>query len=432
MDRLAVAAAERAHILRVKPARAARSAEVHDEPVGRALVTQRVRIDAAGLDDEQLRLLEHARERADRDGSLVGRQRVVIGVDRDARRDELVNPNHVGARGFGGSGRYNEEQGERGLHAVIRPEIRVKLPAGVREAGVIARAHAVFTRAAGRSHATTCQADDMSILKVALLASVTGCAIVPAKHTSTRSLGLRDGAVVEGADHGVVLSAIARGSSVTLHATHTLACERQIVEVTEVTRSREVAFHSADDPRARFFGAIVAPVVVPVSLLVSVAAVAVSEDEVSQQVRLDHTVAMSCTKPAAHEAIEVALPSGTTRRVLTDAVGAATLAIPDSEPYRGTLVAHAGAAHTEVAYALPVPAVTAARDAIRACAASQSATGALRTEITVDAAGAPRHLHIDRSDGALTSCIAAAIAPLRFPAGEHAMTVVVPLELTAS
>ena len=79
-----------------------------------------------------------------------------------------------------------------------------------------------------------------------------------------------------------------------------------------------------------------------------------------------------------------------------------------------------------------MPAVTAARDAIRTCAASHAVTGELRTEITVDATGAPRHLHINESDGALTSCIATALAPLRFPEADRAMTVVVPLELTPS
>ena len=269
-------------------------------------------------------------------------------------------------------------------------------------------------------------------IKVILLASLTGCAFVPKTHTSTRPLGLRDGAIVEGADQGLSLASSVRGGLVTLHASHTLACARQIVEVSEVTRSKHLGFHAPDDPRAAFFGALIAPLVVPVSLLVSSVSVAGSDDEVSQQVRLDHTVALTCTKPAAHESIDVALPSGASRRLLTDSDGTATIAIPDSEPYRGALVAHAGAAETKVPYTLPVPAVTAARDAITACATAQHATGALRAEITVDALGQPRHLHLDRSDSALTSCIGAAIAPLRFPDSQRAMTVVVPLELPAS
>ncbi|MBV8757740.1 MAG: hypothetical protein JO257_10705 [Deltaproteobacteria bacterium] len=268
-------------------------------------------------------------------------------------------------------------------------------------------------------------------IKVILLASLTGCAFVPKTHTSTRPLGLRDGAVVEGADRGLTLGSTVRGGVITLHASHTLACERQIVEVSEVTRSRHVGFHTPDDPRGAFFGAVVAPLVVPVSLLVSTIAVAASDDQVSQQLRLDHTVALTCSKPATYQAIDIALPSGASLRRETDALGNVSIAIPDSEPYRGALVAHAGTAEAKVAYALPVPPIAAARDAILHCAAGKM-TGALRAEITVDANGAPRHLHIDRSDSELTSCIGAAIAPLRFPDSQRAMTVVVPLQLPAS
>ena len=184
------------------------------------------------------------------------------------------------------------------------------------------------------------------MLKAVLLASLAGCAIVPATRTSTRSLGLRDGAVVEGADRGLVLTAVARGGLVTLQASHRLAASvnRRGQRGHALSPSRG---SRPDDPRARFFGAVVAPIVVPVSLFVSFGVVAASDDEVTQQVRLNHTVALSCTKSAAHEAIDIALPSGATRRVLTDTTGAATLDIPDSEPYRGTVVAHDGTTQTE-------------------------------------------------------------------------------------
>ena len=255
----------------------------------------------------------------------------------------------------------------------------------------------------------------MSLLPTVLLASLCGCAVIPATRTQTRSLGLRDGAIVEGADHGLAL-----------------ACARQIIDVTEVTHSRELAFHTPDDPRAQVFGALVAPVVVPVSFLVSFATVALRDDEVTQELRLDHTVAMTCTRPAAGEPIELELASGVTLHLIADREGVVSMTLLETEPSRGKIVGRAGTAETHVTYALPAPAEVAARDAIRMCAAEHAVSGTLRAEITVDEAGLPRHLHLDRSMPALTSCIASAVASLRFPDGQRATTVVVPVELPPS
>ena len=264
-----------------------------------------------------------------------------------------------------------------------------------------------------------------------------GCLVVPTTRTTTRSLGTRDGEVYEDGDAGLDMKAEAQGSQVAVHATRLRDCHREIYAVLENRRERHLKLGGADDPRARAFGILLAPVLIPVSAIVSGISVAADEGSTTEQTRVDHVEKLRCTRPAAGLAIELVVPSGRVLRGTTDANGVATIGLPVSEPYRGVAVARAETASARIHFERPVPAVTAVRDAVLDCAATHQRTGAVRVVVVVDPDGAAASLHIDRrrgdqlaGDDELAACAGPAIARLKFPSAQRATTLVLPLALS--
>lgn len=255
----------------------------------------------------------------------------------------------------------------------------------------------------------------MSTLRCFLLALLCSCAVVPTTRATSRDVGFRDGPLIGGVERAIVLAPQMHDGTLTVHASRVRDCQRQILAVTEITRSRELTISSPDDPRAKVFGLVLAPVVLPVSALVSGIAVAASNDETTEQTRIDHTIALRCEGAAPGLVLEVVAPSGALLHATANDVGDAQLDVPAGEPYRGTLVIRAaGGATAQIAYDRPLPPVAALRDAARTCAIDQDITGTLRVELTVDETGAPRHIHVDRGTTPLAACIGASVKHLRF------------------
>ena len=264
-----------------------------------------------------------------------------------------------------------------------------------------------------------------------------GCLVVPATRTTTRSLGTRDGQVYEDGDRGLELAGEASGGSISARATRIRDCHRDVLAVTEVTRERHLKMGGADDPRAEFFGVLLAPVLIPASALVSGLAIAADSGSTSQTTRVDHVEHLRCTRPAVGVVVELVAPSGAIVRGTADADGIAHLELPAAEPYRGFAVARAEGVSTKISFERTKPAVTAVRDAARDCAATHQRSGAVRVLVNVDPSGAPASLHVEApgsnalaGDDELASCIGSAIANVKFPPTQRATTVVFPLDLT--
>jgi len=256
-----------------------------------------------------------------------------------------------------------------------------------------------------------------------------GCLVVPATRTTTRSLGTRDGQVYEDGDAGLELKGEAKPGKIAVHATRLRDCHRDVYAVTEVHRERHLKMGGSDDPRAQVLGAVVAPLTIPISAIVSELVVLDDDAETTEQTRVDHVEKLRCTRPAQGLAIELVVPSGRVLRANADANGVATIALPLSEPYRGVAVARAETAAIRVAFERPKPAVSAVRDAAVECAATRPRTGAVRVVLVVDARGTATDLRI-AGDDALAACITTAIAGVTFPPAQRASTVVLPLDLT--
>jgi hypothetical protein len=264
-----------------------------------------------------------------------------------------------------------------------------------------------------------------------------GCLVVPATRTTTRNLGTRDGQVYEDADRGIELAASSRGSQVTVRAARIRDCHRDVYAVSEVRRDRHLELGGSDDPRARAFGVVLAPVLIPVSALVSGVSVLADGGSTAESTRVDHTEKLRCTRPADGLAVELVVPSGRVMHGTLDAHGATVLELTASEPYRGVAIARAEGVSTKIRFERTKPAVTAVRDAARECAASYLRTEAMRVVVVVDPKGAPAGLHITEpganalaGDDDLAACIGAAIKNVTFPSSHRASTVVFPIDLT--
>lgn len=255
-----------------------------------------------------------------------------------------------------------------------------------------------------------------------------GCLVVPATRTTTRNLGMRDGQVYEDGDAGLEMKGEAKGGQIAIHATRLRDCHRDIYAVTEIHHEHHLKMGGAEDPRAQVLGAVLAPVTIPISALVSGLVVLNEDDDTSEKTRVDHTEKLRCTRPAEGLAIELVAPSGRVLRGKADANGIATIKVPLSEPYRGVALARAETASARITFERDKPAVTAVRDAALECATTQRRTGAVRVVIIVDARGAATDLRI-AGDNSFAACVSTAIAGVTFPPAQRASTVVLPLDL---
>lgn len=258
-----------------------------------------------------------------------------------------------------------------------------------------------------------------------------GCLVVPATRTTTRTLPMREGQVYEDGDAGLEMKGEAKGGQIAVHATRLRDCHRDIYAVTEIHHEHHLKMGGAEDPRAQIFGALLAPLTIPVSAMVSGLVVLDEDDDTTEKTRVDHTEKLRCTRPAEGLPIEVVAPSGRVLRGKADASGVATITVPLSEPYHGVVLARAETASARISFERDKPAVTAVRDAALECATTEQRTGAVRVVIIVDARGSATDLRV-AGDNDLAACISTAIAGVTFPSAQRASTVVLPLDLPAA
>ncbi|MBA3393469.1 MAG: hypothetical protein H0T89_12540 [Deltaproteobacteria bacterium] len=269
------------------------------------------------------------------------------------------------------------------------------------------------------------------LISLLLAALCGGCVVVPKTTTTTRDLGTSEGEVIEGAPQAILLETVATGSIVTIKAAAKRECERPIYRVTEVKREKHARMRDTKDPRAAVFGALLAPVTLPISAVISGFVVLADG---SGNRRRDTTPMPSqkfaCTSAAPQLAVVVALPSGATLGGTTDAAGRLVMTIPETEPYRGTITARAAlAVASEATYARATPPITAVREAIGSCAARHGIAGTLELRLTIDEAGMATRIGLDVGDGEFAACVNNGIAGTRFPAAHRGATLVLPFAI---
>lgn len=270
----------------------------------------------------------------------------------------------------------------------------------------------------------------MKIVLALLVVATTGCLIVPKTATTTRAAGQVRSEPHAGASRGLVLTTEANRANVTVHVARKRDCSRDVFEVTEVIEHRSLGIGGAEDPRARVFGVFLAPLTVPVSLIVSGLSLAGDRERTHTTRRLDHQERFECTEPGRQVGVEITLASGTPITGTTDGAGALTFQIPEGEPFRGVVVIRAETASKELKYKRRVPAVTAVRDAVTSCAAQHAlAAGPLSVRVAVNATGRPTNVVLDRGDAEVTTCITQQIAQVAFADKQRDKTLVMPFYL---
>lgn len=171
---------------------------------------------------------------------------------------------------------------------------------------------------------------------------LTGCVVMPSSRKTSRHVALEPSLEVrQGLARGLTLETRAERGDVVVSAIRTRDCHREVFEVSEGTEHRGLRMGGVDDPRGRAFGAILAPVTLPISLLISGLAVAFDGDD-RQVVRAPYQVETTpCKEPAAKIAVDIELASGTHFARHTDERGVLTFTIPVTEPVRGVVTARA-------------------------------------------------------------------------------------------
>ncbi len=257
-----------------------------------------------------------------------------------------------------------------------------------------------------------------------------GCLIVPATKTLSKAAPNEAGAATFANQKSLALTARFADEMIHVHAIRQGECSRPVFKVTEVTSERRAKLGGASDPRAMILGVLLAPITIPVSALVTGLIVASDEPEVTTERKLLGTQRYACSGSAANVAVKMTLPSGTTVDGITDANGDAELGVPTTEPYTGTVAIVAqGAEGTQVAYSLPKPAITVARDAVTECAARHQITGALELKASINGSGHATRLWLSLGDAELHACVSQRIAGLRFPTKTWDHTIRLPVTI---
>lgn len=267
-----------------------------------------------------------------------------------------------------------------------------------------------------------------SLAWICVLAT-SGCFVVPQTSTTSRQAGTVTSDLRFGVARSLALTTVVERGTISVHAIRTRDCTRDVYRVTEVTETKHLRLGGVEDPRGRVFGAMLAPVTLPVSLLISGLIVAADDGATRRVQKLERVAASSCTQPAERLRVTVELASGQRFERITDERGTITFRIPDGEPYRGMIVARAETQSVELMYKRRMPAVTAVREAVTSCAEQHGLTGALDVRIVVNERGLPTKVELDRGDAPLTTCITSEIARLQFSERDRGTTVVLPFQL---
>lgn len=264
-----------------------------------------------------------------------------------------------------------------------------------------------------------------------------GCLIVPSTKTTSKPLGIETGNVVKGPAIEVSLKTAAIADEITVTATRRQRCTRDLLAVSSVTTTRGARSGGARDPRARVFGVLLAPLTIPVSAIYTGLVVATSGRDTQRVTKLVRNETFECTSVAAELAVRLTLPSGAYVDGKTDADGKLALALPVTEPYRGTVIATAALAKpARVDYAQPVPPLRAVRDVVTACAAQHHVDGSIIVKLMIDAYGAVARTSHERAPNpatdALVSCVDAGLTSVRFAAQYRNTTLQLPFTLPSA
>ena len=184
-----------------------------------------------------------------------------------------------------------------------------------------------------------------------LLVLLSGCFVVPSTRTTTRHVGFEASAEVrKGVARGLTVQMAVQHGDVVVAVVRTRDCHREILEVTEVREQRGLRMGGVDDPRGRAFGAMLAPVTLPVSFIISGLAVAFDRGDTHEQRTPHHVETTACTEPAGGIALDVELASGQRLADRTDAGGKLVFTIPAGEPPRGVVTVRAEATVAQLKY----------------------------------------------------------------------------------
>ncbi len=258
----------------------------------------------------------------------------------------------------------------------------------------------------------------------------TGCLVVPTTRTTTRQIGTEDGKTTFSKAREVQLETQLEGARLFVAAKRIGECSQPVLAITETTREKGARLGGASDPRAMVFGAVLAPITIPISALITGFAVAADDPETTRDETPVATKRFACSLEADQLDVTFTLPSGARVTRTTSRDGRIAFDIPETEPYAGVIaVAATMATDRSIAYALPKPGITAARDAIVACAAEHHVTGNVTAKLSIDAEGRATHVWLSRGDDAVSACVTRGIADARFPDTTHDSTVSMPLAL---
>lgn len=266
------------------------------------------------------------------------------------------------------------------------------------------------------------------LIHFALATALTGCVIIPATKTTTESLGTKQSEPIAGATKGVKLSVESPDAEIVVRASYLRDCERRTYDVTRITTTKHAKLGGTEDPRGRAFGALIAPLTIPISAAITGLMVAGSAKVVRKET-LKRAVTEPCPTVAVNLPVELVLASGRTLTLHTDERGMVSVAVPETEPYQGEVIARANGVSDRASYVRPRPALSQVRDATRSCAARHRVTGRLELRVTVDPKGSPTQIGTNQGTGELATCVGAAISKLRFPAAQRGATLVLPFQL---
>jgi hypothetical protein len=256
------------------------------------------------------------------------------------------------------------------------------------------------------------------------------CMIVPAKKVTTGPANTEYGARTFAKTHAVELATRADRGTLHVHAIRRGECTRPVYAITEVKTEKQAKLGGPDDPRAKVFGAVLAPVLIPISAVITGFIVAADSPQIRMDTLTVGTQHYGCSEVAGELAIDLTLPSGATLRGVTDEAGDLEVDVPSTEPHTGAVrVAAARAEAREVSYARPRPAYSVTRDAVTECATRFGITGAVELKLAVSDSGRATRLWLSQGDSQFNSCVSQRVAGVEFPDKAHAKTIKLALSL---
>lgn len=178
------------------------------------------------------------------------------------------------------------------------------------------------------------------VLAFAVLAG--GCLILPRTNHRTET-AYRHGPTVAGPVGRIVLEVAARPGAVAVVARRARPCWHDVFADEQVTSRRRASLVvPLDDGDGLMLSALFGVVTLPVSAVVTAIVIAGDDPVTTRRTRRVRTDERACPMASPDVEVVVVLPSGRRQTAVTDAAGAATVAIPPDEPPGGTLIVSAG------------------------------------------------------------------------------------------